>query len=240
MGLFENRRVTYEEFSLGQGEHSIKIVHLSDLHFPKVSADAGDILAKVEALEADAVFVTGDLIRSSSDLAACGALGFAEKLASLQPVFFAEGNHEARHPLHEKIGEELSSRGVHVVTGTCVRALLGGGEFLIAGDSEQGGAGTFEGEGIRILLAHRPERAKEHARQLSPDYIFAGHAHGGQFRFFGHGLYAPGQGLFPKYTSGLYPIAEGTDMLVSRGIGKSRFPFRFNDPPHIPIVTLSF
>ena len=45
-----------------------------------------------------------------------------------------------------------------------------------------------------------------------------GHAHGGQVRLPGvGGLYAPGQGAFPKYTSGLHRRSD-TAMIVSRGI----------------------
>jgi len=51
------------------------------------------------------------------------------------------------------------------------------------------------------------------------------------------GLYAPGQGLFPEYDSGIY-TEEGTSMIVSRGIGNSAFPVRFNNRPEIIIVEL--
>lgn len=44
------------------------------------------------------------------------------------------------------------------------------------------------------------------------------------------GLIAPNQGLFPKYDDGLY--SEGnTNMIVSRGLGNSIIPFRFNNRP---------
>jgi predicted MPP superfamily phosphohydrolase len=41
----------------------------------------------------------------------------------------------------------------------------------------------------------------------------SGHAHGGQWRIFGRGVFAPHQGLFPKYTSGLHD----EKLLISRG-----------------------
>ena len=68
--------------------------------------------------------------------------------------------------------------------------------------------------------------------------MLTGHAHGGQFRLpFIGGLFAPGQGLFPKYDSGLY--SEGTtDMIVSRGIGNSTIPLRFNNPPEVVLIVL--
>ena len=55
--------------------------------------------------------------------------------------------------------------------------------------------------GYRILLCHHPEYYSLVPEGI--DLILAGHAHGGQWRFFGRGVFAPGQGLFPKYTSGV-------------------------------------
>ncbi|NBI92883.1 transcriptional regulator [Lachnospiraceae bacterium] len=45
------------------------------------------------------------------------------------------------------------------------------------------------------------------------------------------------QGLFPKFDAGLYTDGS-TDMVVSRGIGNSIIPFRFNNRPEIVLVEL--
>ena len=70
------------------------------------------------------------------------------------------------------------------------------------------------------------------------DLVFSGHAHGGQVRLpFIGGLYAPGQGLFPKYTRGIYK-QNNTSMVVSRGLGNSIFPIRVFNRPELVVVTL--
>ena len=70
------------------------------------------------------------------------------------------------------------------------------------------------------------------------DLVLTGHAHGGQFRLpLIGGLIAPNQGLFPKYDDGLY--SEGnTNMIVSRGLGNSIIPFRFNNRPEVVLIEL--
>ena len=74
--------------------------------------------------------------------------------------------------------------------------------------------------GYKVLLSHHPEYYPEYIKDLDIDLILSGHAHGGQLRFFGRGLFAPGQGLLPKYTSGIH---DGR-MIVSRGLANNAPP----------------
>ena len=66
--------------------------------------------------------------------------------------------------------------------------------------------------------------------------MLSGHAHGGQIRIGKRGLYAPGQGLFPKLVKGLY---YNSRLLVSAGAINTEpiFP-RFNNKPEIITVSL--
>ncbi len=68
--------------------------------------------------------------------------------------------------------------------------------------------------GYKLLLCHHPEYFDRYLRPYAIDLIVSGHAHGGQWRIFGHGVYAPDQHLFPKYTSGIH---EGR-LIISRGV----------------------
>ena len=68
--------------------------------------------------------------------------------------------------------------------------------------------------------------------------VLSGHAQGGQIRLpFIGGLVAPHQGFFPEYDAGLYSEGE-TNMIVSRGIGNSLFPFRVNNRPEVILVVV--
>lgn len=68
--------------------------------------------------------------------------------------------------------------------------------------------------------------------------VLTGHAHGGQFRLpLIGGLVARNQGLFPKYDAGVYSEAS-TSMIVSRGLGNSIIPFRFNNRPEVVLIEL--
>jgi predicted MPP superfamily phosphohydrolase len=64
--------------------------------------------------------------------------------------------------------------------------------------------------------------------------VLSGHAHGGQIRIFGQGLFAPGQGILPRYTAGLH---DGR-LLISRGMANHTIIPRLFNPPEMLTVEL--
>ena len=80
--------------------------------------------------------------------------------------------------------------------------------------------------GFKILICHHPEYYDKYLINKKIDLILSGHAHGGQIRIGNQGIYAPGQGIFPKYTNG---IVDGK-MLISRGLSNTKpwIPRLFN------------
>ena len=91
---------------------------------------------------------------------------------------------------------------------------------------------------FKILVAHRPELIELY-KKYPFDLVVSGHAHGGQVRipFLLNGLFAPNQGLFPKYAGGAY-IHENLTHIVSRGLSFSpKLPRVFN-PPEIVVVNI--
>ncbi len=69
-----------------------------------------------------------------------------------------------------------------------------------------------------LLLCHHPEYFAPLVQGLDIDLTLAGHAHGGQVRIGSQGIYSPGQGLFPKLTSGFY---FDDKLFISRGMTNS-------------------
>lgn len=81
-------------------------------------------------------------------------------------------------------------------------------------------------DGYKVLLCHHPEFYEPFLKKRPCiDLIVSGHAHGGQIRLFGRGLFAYGQGFLPKYTSGIYD----NRLIISRGLSNtSKVPRLFN------------
>ena len=243
----DNKTVDYERFSIGCGAKKVRIAHLSDLHFPKQAVDTARLLAELKEREIDFIALTGDLMGRHGDIFTCGALEFARALTERYPVYYVRGNHETEHKRGELFLEELKKLGVHAVEGGAALFEKDGVKIAVAGVGDEQAFSPRQipakwAADYTLLLAHHPEKKRwkgyAGAEERSPDLVLSGHAHGGQFRIFGVGLFAPDQGIFPRVSAGRYKVGENTEMIVSRGIGRSEFPLRVNNPPHVPIIEL--
>ncbi|MDE6599362.1 MAG: metallophosphoesterase, partial [Oscillospiraceae bacterium] len=88
-----------------------------------------------------------------------------------------------------------------------------------------------------VFMSHRPDLVNLYSGH-GFDLVVCGHAHGGQVIIPGlvNGLYAPDQGIFPKYAGGRYTLDDGTtEMIVSRGLCKNSLPRVFNQPEVVVI-----
>lgn len=231
------------------------VLHLSDIHNAKFGKNNEKVKDIVRKSRPDLIFITGDLIdsrRTNIDL----ALDIIDKIACLCPIFFAPGNHESRVQEYVELKKKLKEKSVIVLENNSYRFQKDGDFINIIGlmdadfewlnenfETRSKNIGRkirllYKEDMYNILLSHRPEFFKTYAEE-QVDLVFSGHAHGGQFRLpFVKGLYAPQQGVFPKYSEGIYE-RERTKMVVSRGMGNSNFPFRFNNRPEIIRLRIS-
>ncbi|MBR6165472.1 MAG: metallophosphoesterase [Clostridia bacterium] len=212
----------------------LRLAVASDLH----SSEYRDVLD--EFARCDAILVPGDLVdrhRRDNRL----ALRFLQEVPEIAPVFFSIGNHENKYRYREMFLEAVGKSRVTLLRDeSCLfRGIrIGGLSSRRQGPPDTNFLDRFEKEsGFRLLMCHHPEVYREYVRGRAIDFTVCGHAHGGQIQLFGRGLYAPGQGLFPRLTYGIHD--EGR-MMVSRGMtngAKPRIP-RINNPCELIILTL--
>lgn len=229
-----------------------KIIQLSDLHDAVFGEKHGDIVKEVVKIAPDAIYITGDFIdRNRYDLEQ--SLLLVDAIKDVAPIYYVTGNHEISINDVDRIKNSLQELGVHILTDEMkILSSLEGEKMSIGGIEdplsstgdeqvavERAVEKAFEGvpqEMFKILLSHRPEYFDVYVRN-DIDVTFSGHAHGGQVRIPGiGGMVSPGQGIFPKLTSGIHE-KEGSQLVVSRGIGNSLFPIRIFNQPEIVVVT---
>ena len=242
--------------SVPQNFHGFRIVQVSDLHNAEFGEGNSKLLELLSRTDPDIIVLTGDLIDSrQTDIEI--ALTFVREAMKIAPVYFVSGNHEARVIEYEDLKMGLAEAGVIVLENQKVEITREGEsitlmgiddpsfqESYLFGDAEGVAKQTIEtlqreSDGYTVLLSHRPELFELYV-ETGMDLVFSGHAHGGQFRLpFIGGLVAPNQGFFPKYDAGLFS-EENTTMIVSRGVGNSIVPLRFNNRPEIIVVMLNY
>jgi predicted MPP superfamily phosphohydrolase len=225
--------------------HGFTIAQISDIHVgptikgPYVQA----IVDAVNALRADAVAVTGDLVDGRvHDLAPHVAPLAA--LRSRHGTFFVTGNHEYYSGADEWIAE-LRRLGVQVLLNEHVVLRHQGAQLVMAGvadssahhfdplhrsDPARAMQGAPSDAGLRVLLAHQP-RCAEAAAHAGFDVQLSGHTHGGQYwpwNFFVQ--------LQQPYTAGLHRLQQ-LWIYTSRGTGYWGPPLRLGAPSEITRLT---
>ncbi|MGB7366009.1 metallophosphoesterase [Carnobacterium jeotgali] len=233
-----------------------KIIHLSDFHLPRQGVSLKKLIEKVAKEKPDMIALTGDLIDVRADFPQEQLEYLCRALVEIAPTFAVTGNHDLSSGHLQKWETTLTSAGVRVLIDEADWLPVGDDGLVVMGLSEKEDfnatpkpilRGVMIEEPLRtkprILLAHRPELFEEYLMDLTrvPALTLSGHAHGGQIRLpLLGGLFAPGQGKFPAYTSGIYydPEMPAYRMMVSRGIGNSTFPLRVNNRPEMVVIVL--
>lgn len=251
--VWENRSLELNSYRvisdrLPKAFDGFRIAQVSDLHNTELGKDNEKLLSMLSDAEPDMIAITGDMI-DSRNTNVDRALAFAKEAVQIAPCYYVTGNHEAWTNEYSRLKEGLTALGVTVLEDAKAQIILSEESITLVGvaDPDFQTAPLLESKldelisdenGYTILLSHRPERFQAYARS-NVDLVLSGHAHGGQFRLpLIGGIFAPDQGLFPKYDGGIY--TEGnTNMVVSRGIGNSIIPFRINNRPEVVLIELA-
>lgn len=150
------------------------------------------------------------------------------------PVFLSLGNHDPQ--LEPEDMAVLHETGTTLLDNRDVTAWLRGWEVHIgglSGDADEAWLDSFcQKKGYRILLCHQPEYYDTYIKGRDCNLILAGHAHGGQIRIFGKGLFAPGQGIWPKFHHGIY---DGR-LVISAGCANTSAVPRIGNPCEIVVL----
>lgn len=243
---------TLENEKLPETFDGYRIAHVSDLHNAEMGENNEKLLAILRDARPDMIAMTGDMIDSRNTNIQI-SLDFAEEAVKIAPCYYVTGNHESRLSVYEEFKQGLMDLGVTVLEDESVRVERGEESILLIGVNDPSFCEDAVGSDVltdgklkaiprqedafTVLLSHRPELFDVYTEN-NMDLVLAGHAHGGQFRLpFVGGVIAPDQGLFPEYDAGLF-TRKGTSMIVSRGIGNSLIPIRFNNRPEVLLIEL--
>lgn len=254
-----NNRAIKTEYKVACGLPPMRIAVAADLH----NSPWNDTVEIIADSDPDIIVSPGDLFGALTEDRSLGeelsgryveeaknneiGFEFLREVTKIAPVYCSVGNHEVRVSAENR--EKISATGAHLLDNEYI--ILDNG-IALGGLSTGGAHGLFHKsdqpdiEWLRsfaslnapkILLSHHPEYWPRYIRGLGIELTLSGHAHGGQWRFFGRGVFAPGQGFLPKYTSGVHK-KNGEYLVVSRGLRKSTELPRINNPLEVLIIDI--
>lgn len=229
--------VSHHSVTLAHGGKKLKIAHVTDLHTKGIGRVEEQLFKSLDVEKPDIIIITGDLATPSGT--AAGYRDVLKHLKAPQKVFFVLGNWEYWEPI-PGLKNLLSEVGIIDLTNRVQK--IDDNLWLIGFDDSEEGYPNLDivqripPQDLKITLFHSPSFFDKVAPMAQLN--FSGHSHGGQIRIplmgsvwvpRGTGRYD--QGWFEKGTSKMY---------VSRGIGTSILPIRFNCSPELAIIEVSY
>lgn len=237
---------TYYDIPALPNGKPLTISLVADLH----SCAHEKLLECVRSESPDMILLAGDLMEDDELTDEwSSAYAFLRSCSAIAPTYYTFGNHETVgagkknaqyiHGVPQDIRKRIEKTGVvflHnesvLVDGIRICGLASGLTKKENRPSEVALSEFAQAKEFRILLCHHPEYYVPYIRPTGIELTVCGHAHGGQWRLFGRGVFAPGQGIFPKYTAGVID----NRCVISRGAGDhTRIP-RIANPRELVII----
>jgi predicted MPP superfamily phosphohydrolase len=221
----------------------LKVVHLTDIHHslftPLVEVERAVHLAN--RLGPDLVALTGDYVTLSPAYIGpvARALG---KLRARLGIFAVLGNHDFQAGADD-VTRALRSHRIRVLRNSRYAIQAGGKTLWMIGvddlwwnsDDLPAALESVPARDAKILLCHNPLGIWQ-ASARGVDLVLSGHTHGGQVRLPGfRSLYRSKLG--ERFVEGWNRL-DGTQIYVSRGIGKVVVPIRVACPAEIVCLHL--
>ncbi len=235
-------------------ERPVRLALLTDLHSQDFAKNQAELFTLLDAEAPDLVLMAGDIF--DDVIAHDNTIITLRELATRYPCYYVSGNHEYWSNQVDALKKIVKDNDITVLEGDTAQFEVNGQTVEISGiddpaidfytDDKRSYAeqlaqvSAYKTDHYHILIAHRPERIDDYLKGHF-DLILAGHAHGGQWRipYLLNGLYAPNQGLFPRYAGGRYNFGSKV-FIVSRGLThtSTRLPRIFNRPELVIIDLL--
>jgi hypothetical protein len=222
----------------------LRIVHLTDVHHSLFTPleDVERAVHLANRLKPDLVALTGDYVTLSRSTIwpVARALG---KLRARLGVFAVLGNHDfSTDP--EEVTRALKSERIRVLRNGhfALRArgahlwMVGVDDLWYGADDLPAALRHVPSRDAKILLCHNPIGVRQ-AAEHGVDLVLSGHTHGGQVRLPVVGSVYGRSKLGERFVEGWNRL-NGTQIYISRGIGKVLLPIRVGCPSEIALLRL--
>ncbi len=236
--IFEPQNLEINHFKKSYLSKSqlLKIAHITDLHTKGLGSIERKVIESLNEEKPDLIFITGDIATPGGTID-----GYKEVLSQFKAsrgIYFVLGNWEYWEPI-DKLEEVLKDTNITLLKNEITT--LDSNLKLIGFDDIEGAPDInlvkmVDLNSLNIALFHSPDFFEQNLGSIQ--LSLAGHSHGGQIKlpFYGP-LWTPrGTG---RFVEGWYKKGEN-ELYVSRGIGTSILPIRFNCRPELTYIEISY
>lgn len=220
----------------------IKIVFPADFHLrPYQKERLNDIIKIINDENADLVLCVGDFVAGHTKNVTMQIEEIAENLGKVKSkygFYTVLGNHDIWYD-EKRIKNALSQNSIKVLDNENVKLNINGKAVYIAGIEDMQTQKPNIEKALQnttspiIFLTHTPDMFPKVPEKVN--LTLAGHTHGGQVRFPVIGPVFTASKYFNRYAKDLI-VENGKKMVVSKGIGVSIIPIRFNCIPEIVVI----
>jgi predicted MPP superfamily phosphohydrolase len=249
------RKVEYKKENLAPSLENFKLVFITDIQADHYTDEGrlSNYINKVNSLNPDLILIAGDLITTGPDYIQLSAREVG-KLKAKYGIYSCIGDHDnwAYRNDYEKSLQEVKSalnyNGVEMIDNSIKVINVDSAEiaitFITATYVEDVPKVVLDSLSInnngdfKILLTHQPQpEIIETARKNNFNLFLAGHTHGGQITLvFPFILLTPTM-IETKYIRGDFWF-DSMLMIISRGLGMSLAPIRYNSTPEVTLIKL--
>jgi hypothetical protein len=239
---------------------AVKIVQISDIHVGSFFNNYKKVekaIQKINDINADYVFFTGDLVNNSA-AEMKGWESVFSKIQAKKGKYSILGNHdygdyvkweseEQKHKnlndliaIHKEIGfQPLLNESVELAPNFWLLGVENWGKapFRQSGELSKT-LSNVPNQAFKLLLSHDPSHFDLKVLATDIDLTLSGHTHGMQFGIERFGIKLSPVSLRYKKWAGLYQV-KNQFLYVNRGFGYLGFPGRVGIYPEITEITLS-
>ncbi len=238
------------------------IILLSDLHNKSFGKKNEKLLAEIERIHPDMIWIAGDMYTSVKGGDTRTARELVCALAAHYPVYYGNGNHEHKTRLYpeyfgamyQEYADALKTVGVrHLVNEKISLPPFNMDVYGLEIEREyygkfksvkmevsylEGLLGKPDPSRFSVLIAHNPDYFETYAK-WGADLVVSGHVHGGLMKLpFLGGVISPAFRLFPVYDGGIFK-KNGATMVLGRGLGTHTLPIRIFNPGELVVIRVA-
>lgn len=220
----------------------VKVVFASDFHIkPHQQKRLNKIVELINKENADLVLSTGDFVSGHDEKMSMPIEDIVtglSKIKSKYGFYTTLGNHDGWYGT-QKVTKALENHRIKVLSNENTSITINSKVIYLAGveDLTTGKPNIYKAlknsKAPVILLTHTPDIFSKVKQNIN--LTLAGHTHGGQVQLPLFGAIFTASKYGDRYVKGLIE-EKGNKILITKGIGTSILPIRFNCAPEIVVI----